>query len=87
MGSTLRSMETKRPGTGTEEDRDRDSWTNETLPLGMRRELLDRELQKLIARKRHGTASSGSVADAGRAHGGATGHPQADAPAGDDRAS
>jgi hypothetical protein len=27
------------------------SWADETLPLGLRKELLDRELQKLIAAK------------------------------------
>jgi hypothetical protein len=30
---------------------DGDSWANETLPMGLRREMLDREIQKLIERK------------------------------------
>ena len=35
------------------------SWTDETLPMGLRRELLDRELQNLIARKNLGQAVTG----------------------------
>jgi hypothetical protein len=34
------------------EDRD-DSWANETLPLGIRRELLTRDLQKAYGRRNH----------------------------------
>jgi len=33
------------------------SWANELLSLGTRRELLDRELQRLMAKKRHIEAS------------------------------
>jgi hypothetical protein len=29
-----------------------ESWTNELLPLGIRRELLERELQRFVANKR-----------------------------------
>lgn len=35
------------------------SWTDETLPMGLRRELLDRELQNLIARKNRGQPVTG----------------------------
>ena len=34
------------------------SWADETLPLGLRRELLDRELQKLIDRKNRGKSAA-----------------------------
>ncbi len=33
-----------------------DSWANETLPMRLRRELLDREIRKLVERKSHATA-------------------------------
>lgn len=33
---------------------DTHSWADETLPLGLRKELLDRELQNFIARKGRG---------------------------------
>jgi hypothetical protein len=62
-----------------EADRDA-TWTNETLPLGIRRELLDRELQNLV-RKKHAEASRSS------GPGGGGQHPVADGPAPDDRAS
>lgn len=35
-----------------------DSWANETLPMGVRRELLDREIQKLIERKARAQAGN-----------------------------
>lgn len=35
-----------------------ESWADETLPLGVRRELLDRELQKFIARKNRGQSAT-----------------------------
>lgn len=83
-------MANQRTGTRPNEDDaapgDHDaSWTNETLPLGIRRELLDRELQKLMARKRQGTASAGS--QPGHSAESASGHPMAGAPPGDERAS
>ena len=68
-----------RPDAGSEE-----SWTNETLPMGIRKELLERELQNYMAGKRHGPSASTSH-DCGHAADG-SGHPVADSP-GDDRAS
>jgi hypothetical protein len=50
------------------------SWTDETLPMSLRRELLDRELQKYTARRTAPTASSpsrGASQDGGN-------HPSAD---------
>lgn len=43
MNETTRDTAPGQPGA--------DSWADETLPIGLRRELLDRELQKFIARK------------------------------------
>ena len=64
-------------------------WTTETLPLSLRRELLERELNQLGFRK----AGQGGSARAGASgqqqqqpsqpHGGSDAHPRADAP-GDD---
>ena len=60
------------------------SWTDETLPMGLRKELLDRELQKYIAKKQTARpAASSSEARADRGSSG-VGHPQADAPSQDD---
>jgi hypothetical protein len=36
---------------------DSSSWADETLPLGLRRELLDRELRKFIADKQRAQAT------------------------------
>jgi hypothetical protein len=44
MGKTGRD---DAPGVGSAS-----SWADETLPLGLRRELLDRELQQFIAKKK-----------------------------------
>lgn len=63
-------------GTAAWED---SSWTDETLPMGLRKELLDRELQKYIAKKQHARPAASSPEAA-------TGHPQADTPSGDDHA-
>lgn len=47
--------------------------------MGIRKELLDRELQQYMARKRHAQPTLGTTNVAsGRLHGGS--HPQADAP-------
>jgi len=35
-----------------------DSWADETLPLGLRKELLDRELRKFIAGKNRGQSAT-----------------------------
>lgn len=40
-----------------------DSWTDETLPLGLRRELLDRELQKFMARNKRDRSAAPAGAD------------------------
>lgn len=50
--------------------------------MGLRKELLDRELQKYIAKKQQ-TRPSSSEARSDRAHSG-TGHPQADTPSQDE---
>jgi hypothetical protein len=49
MNETARDGAPGQPGS--------DSWADETLPLGLRRELLDRELQKFIARKNRGQSA------------------------------
>jgi hypothetical protein len=71
MNETARDGAPGQPGS--------DSWADETLPLGLRRELLDRELQKFIARKNRGQS-----ADPARA---AAREPDADRPVPHDRAS
>jgi len=75
-------MTNSRSGNGPDADKNA-TWTNETLPLGVRRELLDRDLQSLMARKRARHSSS----DALHKEQGATGHPVGDAPAPDEHAS
>ena len=79
----IRPMTNSRSGSGPDADKDA-NWTNETLPLGLRRELLDRDLQSLIARKRSRPSSSSAAAPSEQA---ATGHPVGDAPAPDGHAS
>jgi hypothetical protein len=59
-----------------------DSWTNELLPMGTRRELLERELQKFIASKRH---RQSAPRQDGTDRGGGE-HPLADDSAGSERA-
>jgi hypothetical protein len=56
-----------------------DSWTTETLPMSVRKDLLERELKKLGFRKSGGPGSH-SPSDAGMSaqHEGQTGHPQAE---------
>jgi hypothetical protein len=60
-----------------------ESWTNELLPLGTRRELLERELQRFAATKRH--APSAARQEGAERSGGD--HPLADDTAGSERAS
>jgi hypothetical protein len=64
-------------------ERDDSTWTNESLPMHLRKELLERELSKLGFRK--AAAQGGAHAHDGGAqqHGGAgASHPQADSDAG-----
>jgi hypothetical protein len=67
-------------GPGTPAD---DSWASETLPLSIRKELLERELNKLGFR-RAGTSAAGTVHHHGgtaqqqQQPQGASSHPQAD---------
>jgi hypothetical protein len=65
------------PDTGSDE-----SWTNELLPLGKRRELLERELRRVVANKRH---AQSAPRQEGAERGGGD-HPQADDTAGSERA-
>jgi hypothetical protein len=66
----------RRSGSGPE-DGQAGSWTSETLPMAVRRELLERELKKLGFRK--ADAGRGASASEGAAHQqqAQTGHPQA----------
>ncbi|MES2940314.1 MAG: hypothetical protein V4864_21720 [Pseudomonadota bacterium] len=55
------------------------SWANETLPLDLRRELLNQELERFTARRQH---TSGAGLDAGKSssghhRGGGGDHPSA----------
>lgn len=69
----------KQPGAGGPTAWDDSSWTDETLPMGLRKQLLDRELQKYVAKKHH-ARSAASLSEARADRQGATGHPQADTP-------
>ena len=62
-----------------------DTWTSETLPMSVRRELLERELSNLGFRKSEaGSArAGGSVQQQQQPQGSTSGHPQADADAGE----
>ena len=77
-------MTNSRPGTRPDADQEA-NWTNETLPLGLRRELLDRDLQSLISRKRSRPSSVSS--EATHSDPSNTGHPVGDASASDEHAS
>lgn len=66
------------PDTGSDE-----SWTNELLSLGTRRELLERELQRVIVNKRHVPSATPRQEDGEHRAGD---HPQADDRAGSERA-
>lgn len=70
--------------TGNAANREGGSWATETLPLAVRKELLERELAKLGFRRKQAQGSSASHDGAGAQHhqqAASTGHPQADAPA------
>lgn len=73
----MKSMSASRTGVGPE-DRDTASWASETLPLSVRKELLERELSKLGFRR---TASHGGGSlhgsPASQPQGSASSHPQA----------
>ena len=71
MGSTAR------PGSGPEAH-DTGSWTTETLPFSVRKELLERELTSLGFRKK-GAPAGGAQERSTQQQGGV--HPQADADA------
>jgi hypothetical protein len=63
------------------DDRDIGSWANETLPLSVRKELLERELSKLGIRKR-GSEGSSSHGTAQQQQQPQNEHPQADGESG-----
>ena len=70
-------------GSGGSNDRD-DTWTSETLPMSVRRELLERELKKLGFRRTEagGSPQGGSVQQQQQPQGSQSGHPQADSDGG-----
>ena len=72
-------MNSMEPGNNRPEEED-PSWAQESLPMVVRRQLLERELRKLAGR--HGAAQAGR-ADAQQQQG-QTGHPSADAPSQDE---
>jgi hypothetical protein len=77
----IHAMSGDRSGSGPEERAD-DSWATETLPLSVRKELLERELKKLGFR-RAGAMAGGSVHHGGTVQQqqqpqGGSSHPQAD---------
>ena len=69
-------MSAKGSGLGPD-DPSSDSWANETLPMSVRKELLERELKKLGFRRgdAHGHAQQQQQPQSG----GESAHPQADA--------
>jgi hypothetical protein len=81
-------MSSTRSGGAPEEECDRGFWTTETLPLAVRKELLERELNQLGFRKagQGGSARAGANAQQQQQPqrtGGDDEHPRAD-PRGDD---
>ena len=81
-------MSSTRSGGAPEEERDTGHWTTETLPLSVRKELLERELSQLGFRKagQGGSARAGASAQQQQQPqrtGGDDEHPRAD-PRGDD---
>ncbi|NNU42443.1 hypothetical protein [Ramlibacter montanisoli] len=58
------------------DDGDSGTWTSETLPLSVRKELLERELKKLGFRK--GGSHEGGSAQQQQPQGGSSSHPSAD---------
>ena len=73
-------MSAKRSGEGPD-DPSPDSWANETLPMSVRKELLERELKKLGFRRRAGQGTAQQQQQA-QSQGEGT-HPQAGATEGD----
>lgn len=67
---------------GGPDDRDTASWANETLPMSVRKDLLERELKKLGFRK-SGPDGASSHATAQQQQQPQGGHPQADEPSGE----
>ena len=64
---------------GSSDDREMGSWANETLPLSIRRELLERELKKLGFRRSGAEGSASSRASVSQQQQQPQGsHPQAD---------
>lgn len=79
-------MKTLGSGNGPDADSE-ETWTNETLPLGMRRELLERELQRFIAKKQAVQSGVTKKEGAGERRSGKD-HPKADGSSpGEERAS
>ncbi|MEJ8839166.1 hypothetical protein [Ramlibacter sp. AN1133] len=72
-------MSATRSGNGPD-DADAGNWATETLPMSVRKELLERELNKLGFRKAAAQGGSPSVRDGGSQQQGDAGssHPQAD---------
>lgn len=54
------------------------SWATETLPLSLRKEMLERELRKLGFRKADAKSAAGREPGAAQQEGQASSHPQAD---------
>ena len=65
------------PGSGKGPDDRDDTWTSETLPMSLRRELLERELDKLGFRKAEARVR-GLAQQQQQPAGGTSAHPQAD---------
>lgn len=74
----MSSMESGRAAS----DEDDGSWAQESLPLAVRRQLLERELKKLAAR--HASAQPGGSTRDAQQQQGQSDHPSADAPAHDE---
>lgn len=70
-------MNATRSGGGPE-DGDSGSWASETLPMNIRKELLERELKKLGFRKAEARRTAAGSDTGGGQQDGQTSHPQAD---------
>ena len=74
----MHRMSAARSGDGRE-NREAGSWATETLPMSVRKELLERELNKLGFRKASAQGGSSSQQGGGQQQGDAgSSHPQAD---------
>ena len=67
-------MSSKRSGAG-QDDQDTGSWASETLPMSVRKEMLERELKKLGFRRADSHAASSQQQQQPQ---GESSHPQAD---------